>query len=188
MMMADNMDEQQLSQTDRVILNQLAEYCKYLYEEEKYRTERLERKVNVFAVALGGSFVAVFLKLPVGKMPSILDVSQLQGFIVTILFSISLLLFVLSSVFTFLVYKVREFERLSDPKKMAFKTQSMKDEVEILSAMIADYTVATNKNHKINEVKARHLSFALLSLLGALLLVVITLVLINTVLAWNGGG
>lgn len=187
-MMADNMDEQQLAQTDREILNRLAEYCKYLYEEEKERTERLERKVNVFAVALGGSFVAVFLKLPVGKMPSILDVTQLQGFIVTILFSISLLLFFLSSFFTFLVYKVREFERLSDPKKMALKTQSMTHEVDILSAMIADYTVATNLNHKINEDKARHLSFALLCLLGALFLVVITLILINTVIAWNGVG
>ena len=62
--MADNMNEKQFLKTDREILNHLAEYCKYLYEEEKRRTERLERKVNVLAVALGGSFVAVFLKFP----------------------------------------------------------------------------------------------------------------------------
>ena len=173
--MADNMNEKQFLKTDREILNHLAEYCKYLYEEEKQRTERLERKVNVFAVALGGSFVAVFLKLPVGKMKYDLDVSQPQGLIIAILLAVSLLLFILSSLFTFLVYKIREFERLSDPKKMAIKTQSMTHEIDMLSAMIADYTVATNKNHVINNNKARHLSYALLCLLGALLFVVITL-------------
>ena len=62
----------------------------------------------------------------------------------------------------------------------------MMSEEEMLSTMIADYTVATNKNHDINEGKARHLSYALLYLLGALLLVVVSLVLFNIVVSLEG--
>lgn len=180
--MLENIYEQKPTQTNQEILSRLAEYCKYLYEEEKGRTERLEKKVNIFSVALGGSFVAVFLKLPVGRMSAFINFSQPNAFIATVLLFVSLLLFIMSSFFTFLVYKVRKFERLSDPKQMAAKAQAMTDEVEMLSAIIADYTVATNKNHDINDAKARHLSYALLCLVSALLLIVVSLVLFNIAL------
>lgn len=185
-MATENIGEQELTRPQYEILSRLAEYCKYLYEEEKQRTERLERKVNVFTVALGGSFVAVLLKLPSERILSFTDISQPTAIVVCIPFAISLLFFILSSFYTFLVYKVRKFERLSNPKEMAKKVQSMRKEVEFLSAMIADYTVATNKNHDINENKARYLSYALLCLLGALLFIIIYVLLFNTILLFKG--
>lgn len=185
-MVTENSGEQEPAQSQCEILNRLADYCKYLYEEEKQRTERLERKVNVFTVALGGGFVAVLLKLPSERIFSFTDFSQPTALVVCIPFAISLLLFLLSSFYTFLVYKVRKFERLSNPKEMARKAQSMTDEAEFLSALIADYTVATNKNHDINENKARHLSYALLCLLGALLFIIISVLLFNTILPYKG--
>ena len=173
------MTDQNQSQVDRDILNRLAEYCKYLYEEENERTERIEKKLNVFAVALGGSVVGVLLKLSVEKKYSELNIGDLQGLLITILFVTSVVFFLISSLFTFFVYKVRKFERLSDPKRMAEKTMSMKTESDLLCAIIADYTVATNRNHEINDKKVRHLSYALLSLLAAVILFIISLLILS---------
>lgn len=179
--MTENKSEQEHAASQCEILKRLVEYCRYLYEEEKQRTERIERKVNVFTVALGGGFVALLLKSPSERILSFIDFSQPTALLACIPFAISLLLFILSSFYTFLVYKVRKFERLSNPKEMATRAQSMADEAELLSAIIADYTVATNKNHDINENKAHHLSYALLCLLVALFFIVISVLLLNAI-------
>jgi len=49
-MKSENESPQESNQSNYNILNHLADYCKYLYEEEKDRTERLERKLNIFTV------------------------------------------------------------------------------------------------------------------------------------------
>ncbi|MEW6609535.1 MAG: hypothetical protein AB1414_19175 [bacterium] len=181
------MADQDLKQIDRNILDRLADYCKYLYEEEKERTERIEKKVNIFAIALGGSLIGVLLKFPIWKAYSEINVDDNQGVLITILVITSIILFLLSSLFSFFVYKVRKFERLTDPKKMAEKTILMENESDILSTIIADYTIATNRNHEINNKKVRHLSYALLSLFVALILFITSLLILNISAGWNGG-
>jgi hypothetical protein len=54
-----NMTQEESSQFNKAVLIKLFEYSKYLYEEEKSRTERIEKKVNIFTMFLGGSFLSI---------------------------------------------------------------------------------------------------------------------------------
>ena len=157
------------------VLSLLLEYCKYLYEEEKARTERIEKKVNVFVLALGASVISILLKIP-NSAQSTANMSLAQRTVPAFLFSMSILLMLASFIFTFFVYRVRDFERLSDPKKMSEKAVMMSNKSDMLSALIADYIVATNKNHQINDTKAKHLRYALALLFAALLAFIIGLI------------
>jgi len=167
-----NMNKSAVDKNYAEILDTLENYCKYLYEEEKQRTERLEKKVNVFTAALGGSFIAVLLKIPVGKNPSAISINTIQGSSISLLIALSLLLFIISSYFTYQLYKVRNFDRLNDPKKTADKAQTMNHYTELQLTIIADYTVASNRNNQLNDIKATNLSRALFSLVLALISIV----------------
>lgn len=181
------MKNKELNEVDNDILERLLEYCKYLYEEEKERTDRIEKKLNIFTFVLGGSVLGV-LMLPIGKLSMLLS-NPNEGVLVfvVLLFSASILLFLFSSIFTILVYKVRRFEMPSDPKIATIKSISMESKKDLLSAIIADYSIATNRNHDINDKKASHLSKALIFLLAGLVSFALSLFIFNITMLLKGG-
>lgn len=144
-------------------------------------------KVNIFSFVLGGSISGVLL-LPIGRLGMLFKDSD-HGLcsIGVVLFSMSIASFLLSSIFTVLVYKVRSFERPRDPKLAVSSTVSMKTEEDVLSSIIADFAVATERNHEINNKKARHLSMALLGLLNGLLFLGLGLLAADLLNVLKGG-
>jgi hypothetical protein len=173
------MGKRKADQTNLRILNRLVEYSKYLYEEEKARTERIERKLNLFGVMIGGSIIGVLVGIPFEKVGILYRTNRPLLIVLSFLLASSAGLLLLSSVFVFLVYRVRGFERPSDPKVTALKAMSMTGEGELLKTMVADYSVAANRSHELNNKKVRHLSHALESYLSAFVLFVITMLLMS---------
>lgn len=60
-------------------------------------------------------------------------------------------------------------ERLCDPEYFITKASSMATVKELLSSIISDYTVSANRNHHVNERKARLLYISLIFFLISLL-------------------
>jgi hypothetical protein len=180
--------EQELEQPAVEVLDRLAEYCQYLYEEEKSRTERIERKMHVFAVALGATVVVMLGCLPLSKLSDASVAAGAPRVIVAVPLAICIALLALCTVYIFRVYKVQRFERLTDPKIATVRAMSMRTKSELLSSIIADYAVATNRNHEINERKAEDLSRALILLLGALISFITSLVCLNVLVLWGKAG
>lgn len=165
-------------QDDKAILIRLLEYCKYIYEEEHQRTNRLNNAVKIYLTFLTITLGIGILKIvPLAEIKNLLkSVSSLNPIgpylelIALSLFYLSAILFGFSFIFTILVLKIWRFERLCDPKDTALKSISLGSENQLLSLITADYTVAANRNYLINEKKARLLSRALFCLISALLI------------------
>ena len=185
--MGQTSETKQLSSMNDDVLKRLVEYCKYLYEEEKSRTERIEHKMNVFGVALGTSVVVILGCLPLARMSDASKIPGIWRIVLAVPLGICIFLLVLCALYVFRVYRVQRFERLSDPREMSIRAMSMNTKSEILSAIIADYAVATNRNHEINEGKADDLSRALGLLLAALMVFIATLFCLNALVLWCGG-
>jgi len=173
-----------LNNLDRGLLLRLLEYCKYLYEEEKERTSRIEKKIDVFRIYLGGG-ILLYLLPPIDKVHSSITsgkLSQLSGIVLIIFYSLSLIMFVLSFVFTVLTYKVQKFERPADPTSVIRRSLDAKDENDFISTIIADYSVAATRNHEVNEKKAAYLGKSLLLFFLAVISMVVNIVLFKVLL------
>jgi hypothetical protein len=148
-----------------------------MYSEEKERTNRLNDAVKVylgftsFIIGLGvlkvvtADDIAFLFKQP----NSLATTASYLKAIGVILFCLSFVLFAISALFTILVLKVWQFERLCDPEQLVVKAVTMEGEPALLSTMIADFAIAANRNYEVNEKKARLLSYGLLALICALL-------------------
>lgn len=180
--------ENKILNQDRNFLLRLTEYFKYIYEEENKRRDILNNTTKIylgafaFVVGIGIAKIETMEKLT--SMVKILSDSIPGGHYVsllgTFLFIFSAILFFVSFVFTMLVVKMWKRERLCDPQEFVFRAMAMSNENRLLSAIIADYVVATNRNHWINEQKAKLLSQALLSLISSIIIFAITLTLFQT--------
>lgn len=185
---AEDADNGSLAE-DKDLLARLAEYVKYLYEEENERRDVLNNTTKIFlgtfafVVSVGLVKIAAIEKLP--SMILGLSNGTLAGkyiaLVCTLLLLASVGLFFASFLFTVLVVKMWKRERLCDPQGFVFRAMTMSDEARLLSAIVADYVVAANRNHRINEQKARLLSKALLSFISAFIVFVLTWMLLQTV-------
>lgn len=173
------MDKFHLYKEDNLILTRLLDYSRYIYEEERDRTYNLERKARLIAVFLCGSVLALLAQLPIEKLRELINIQAYVGYIVIIVFFISFVLIVISTVFNILVYRIRIYERLCDPEEFAVKSETTNNENEMLARIIADYVIATNRNHKINESKAKTLSNSIFYLLIGLVLYSISICAVN---------
>lgn len=180
--------EKKLDETNKDILLRLLEYSKYLHEEEKVRTERIEKKVSIFTMFLGGSFWGILTLLPIEKLSKLSNGSVLErqiAIIVSVTYYTSFILFLFSAIFILLVYKVRNFEWLCDPEKR-IPESAEKDEHSVLDTIIADYVITANRNHEINDKKAKWLSKAIFSLLIGLIFLGLSLFTFNVFILWRG--
>ena len=186
--MQDELNE--VNEVNRDILVRLLEYCKYLYEEEKERTNRLNDAVKVYIAFLTFILgVGAFKILTIDKLQQLLKNSPTnRTFVIfgVVLFAISVLAFFTSFVFTILILRIWRFERLSNPRKISIKATFMENQNDLLSVIIADYIVACDRNHNINNNKASFLSRALFFLITGLVFLVISLLIISSVSLWGG--
>ena len=167
------------------ILAKQNEYFQYLFEQEQRRAASIVAAVKVYIAFLVFILGSLFLKLapinPVVEPPFNGSGPHWQ-------MSIGISLMVLSSVtfsaalfFAILVLKVWSYHRLCDPLDRLKDTLRMTDQLEVLSKSLCDYAIATSRNHKINNKRARYLSKALGFLLsGAILLLLAVTMLAAT--------
>lgn len=183
------MIQEESSQFNKEALIKIFEYSKYLYEEEKSRTERIEKKVNIFTMFLGGSFLGILTFLSPEKLVKSFNGSIIEKQIVITIFVTyyaSFLLFLCSAVFIILVYKVLDFEWLCNPEKRISKLAENEEHV-VLDTIIADFVVTANRNHELNDKKAKWLAKAIFFLLIGLILWAVSLVTFNGLVILKGG-
>ncbi len=172
---------------DKDLLARLGEYVKYLYEEENERRDVLNSTTKIFlgtlgfVVSVGAAKVASIEQLPplIGKLSNHAAAGQYVAVISILLLFTAAGLLLASFLFAVLVVKMWKRERLCDPQRFVFRAMTMPNEARLISAMIADYVVAANRNHRINEQKARLLSRALLSFILGFMIFVVTWTLLQ---------
>lgn len=179
---------------DKALLSQLAAYVKYLYEEENNRRDVLNKTTKLFlggfavVVSIGFTRLSAIEALPttVARLTRIVPGgTYLALFAGTLLLAVAAL-FCASFIFTVLVLKMWKWERLCDPQQFVFRAMTMSSHSRLLSAIVADYVVAGNRNHKINEQKARLLSKALISFISSFVMFVSAWAVLHVVeVAWR---
>lgn len=156
---------------------QLHNYTKYLYEEEKHRTEYLNTATNTYLafITFSFSFAAGVLYWLIPQLDGIalnaLTLAQTLGLIGL---AGAILLLTLALVFTVLVVKVRAFERLCVPEEFAEEASQHGDEEKLVNAITANYVVATERNFAINNRKTMYLAYALQSYITGFVLFIVS--------------
>jgi hypothetical protein len=165
------------NQCDLSNLIRLLDYSKYLYEEEKQRNEKLNSATNTYLVVITFAFT-FSASLLSWLSPKVDDLSTFRNdklqLLFLLCFGVSILILLLSLIFTMLVVKTRQFERLCDPVDFASKASSLNEE-ELISSIISNFVVATDRNFLINNKKARFLSLGLQTYIIGFILLLVTL-------------
>lgn len=183
------MEKRELNSLDTEVLLRLLDYCKYLYEEEKERTSRIEKKINIFSLFLGGG-VLVSLVLPLEKLQFLLNgniLTQPLRLFGAISYIVSLLAFLVSFLLIVSIYKVQKFETPSNPQTAVFKALRIETLNDFISNVIADYSIASTRNHEINDKKAKYYSRALVFFVLGVLLSVVSITVFNGSTLISGG-
>lgn len=162
------------------ILDYLLDYVKTIYEEEKQRTAYIEKKVNILSFLLGGGVLGTLLKFPENMFNNLFSRNLTFGYVSITLLFLGLLFFLMSVIYILLVYKVRIFERLCNPKDISLTAASIKKDSSIKSLILADYVVASNRNFIVNDKKAKYLSYAIYFFFGGLFFFFVSLIVINS--------
>jgi len=170
----------QLNQLNKDMLIRLAEYYKYLYEEDKETNINHNKTMRIYLTILTFTFGFIFIKLTNMEMISKIftnNSTSIESNIVIFLVCLSIFLFVLSFIFTISVLKMRKVEMLCKPRGFLFQSISANDDEDILSDTIVNYLVATERNYEINQKKAKFLIlsywfylFGLAAFLGSFIL------------------
>ena len=136
------------------------EAFKYLYEREHARYLELGNRAKIFLSLITLIFGSLFLKLD-----AILTIAGRHWSILLILI-MTWLAFMGALICTLLSLFIRVYEGLNRPRRMADEIdETHPDEATFLDSRIADFTVATERNHKENESRASWLQRAGLALL-----------------------
>lgn len=171
-------DDQDLFSEDKRKVSRLLDYCKYVYEEEKERRDVLNQMTKVYlwaiAVAIG---IGIFKIGSIQKVPDRLREMNESGILGKYLALIaenflvgSSFMFFLAFVLAISVIKMWKREGLCDLESVVNRAVSFESEGKLMSTMIADFVVATKRNSKVNDRKARLLSYAMIFFLTALFL------------------
>ena len=147
-----------------VIIKEFNDYLKFLYEEEDRRTDRLNSSMSTYQI-----FITFALTFNIGLVKwmypdsfnTLFGFGNLIQFIFSISFILAFFLILLSLIFTFLVIKVRVFERLCEPVDFSKEVISMEEVGDFFSSIASHYVVAIERNSHINDLKAQWLSKAL---------------------------
>lgn len=145
------------------VLKQLIEHAKYLYEEEIKRADRFHNAVKTYLVFILPTFPVTLGAIkfinsnPTGFFNLNLPVRDL---VIGGILGVSLLMTVVSFIFSISVIKTWKTERLCKPKEFYAKALNFTDEKYILQEILIDFLVATEKNADVNNKKGRLLSLS----------------------------
>lgn len=172
------MDEQDKAKD--ILIRQYA-YFQYLFEQEQNRAKSIVNGAKIYIAFLVFILGSIFLKVLTAEKLIILansaagSVAKIIGISLVIL---TAMILTAAVAFTVLVLKVWSYDRLCDPIERFKETLTMKNELEVLSKSISDIAVATSRNNRINNMRARYLTLGLKYLLiGTFLSIITTFVL-----------
>ena len=162
----------------------LLAYCTYLYEEEKDRRDILHNTSKVYMAAQIFMFTILSAEvIGADKIYTFIDSlrlhannSPLIGSSIILIFIVSLVSFLASFVMAVLVNKMWERERPNDPEEVLSSIGQYSTENMLMAKMTADYAVASNHNHQINDKKASLLKYSLLFFMVSIFLLALGLI------------
>jgi hypothetical protein len=165
------------------VLIRQKDYFQYLYEQEQKRAASIIGGAKVYIGFLVFIIGAIFLKvitadkiIQLFNNSSIPLWSKIVGISFILLSGFSL---IIAFLFTILVLKVWSYERLCNPTERFKETISMTNQLEVLSKCLSDFAIVTSRNNKINNKRAKYLSYALAFLLAGSLFALVTSTIIN---------
>jgi len=175
------MDHKNSNSSEIDFMIRLVEYTKYLYEEEKDRTANFHNIMKTYLAIQTFTIGVVIIKI--ANIKEILELLKFSpGYPLNfsfILLFLSLFFIFLSFIFTIFVLKIRKFERLCSPKEFIAETIKFEKEYKLLSAINANYVVATERNYGINQKKAKYLTCALILYISGLIHFFLMFIFIN---------
>lgn len=169
-------------QNDRY--TRLLAYCTYIYEEENDRRDILNNTSKIYMAAqifiltiigtkaIGADKIYTFFD----SLKSYTNSSPFIGSIIYFIFFSSLVSFLASFVLAVLVNKMWDRERLNNPEKVLSSIGQFPTENMLIAKILADYAVASNRNHQINDSKASLLRCSLFSFMASIFSLVVGLI------------
>lgn len=156
-------------------LESMVEYTRYLYEEEKQRSERFHLAVKTYVVFVGATIAGLVTGSKwLGVSPAgILSSSALSliEILVEATVVISLLLLSVSFVFSVLVIKGWKIERLCDAQLFSLQSSFKANNVDLLETIVSNFAVAASRNAIVNDNRGKLLAWASLFYRIALLFI-----------------
>lgn len=161
----------------------LLTYCSYLYEEEKDRRDSLNNTSKIYMAAQLFVLTVIGTKFIESKevyaftdsLKTITNTTPVIGHGLYVILVGSIVLFLVSFVLAVLVNKMWDRERLNDPEKVLYLIDQYSTENTLIAKIIADYAVASNRNHRINDFKASLLRYSLSAFMISILLLAVGL-------------
>jgi hypothetical protein len=162
------------------------EYFQYLYEQEQKRAMSIIAGAKIYIAFLVFILGSILLKvISPDKLIALFNNGSIPRWEVIIGISLSVLSAMALSIallFSILVMKVWQYDRLCCPIERFRDTLNMNDEIEVLSKSICDFAVATHRNNEINNKRAKYLSYALGFLLIGTVFALITASTLNFII------
>jgi hypothetical protein len=167
----------------RDLLVRQYEYFKYLYEQEQKRASSIVNGAKVYIAFLIFILGSIILKtISPEKILDLFTNSTINSEIRIIgiaLIILSVATLITAVLFSILVLKVWSYDRLCDTIERFEHTLTMDNELEVLSKSISDFSIATNRNNRINNVRAQYLTYGLRYLIIGTLLSIFSIVALN---------
>jgi len=174
----------------RSLLAKQQDYFLFLFEQEQKRALSIITGAKVYIAFLVFIVGSIFLKvIPVDNIVLLFTIEGISGFGKVMglgLALLSLLTLTVAIILSITVMKVWSYDRLCDPIERFTETLIMKSEIEVLSKILSDLSIATNRNNIINNMRARRLTLALGWLLSGTILSIICAVTLNLILNMKG--
>ena len=167
-------------QTNHARYTRLLEYCIYIYEEEKDRRNILNNTSKIYMAAqlfiltvLGSKIIGAdkFFDSMHNIYKSTNNLS-FNGTIIIMIFVVAIITFFFSFVLAVLVNKMWDRQRLNNPEELVSSIGQFPSENMLIAKMAADYAVASNTNHYVNDKKALLLKYSLFSFLASIFFIV----------------
>ena len=99
------------------IVNKVYDFCKYVYSEEKKRSEFLNNRAKIYLTLQTFILGALFLKLElIDKIFNPINNYGILFVLDIFLYFLSLILFLIASIYTSLALRIMIFESLCNPK------------------------------------------------------------------------
>lgn len=172
------------------LLAKQLDYFQFLFEQEQKRALSIISGAKVYIAFLVFILGTIFLKVVPAENILLLfttkSISAVEKLFGIGLVTISLFTLTIAVVLSMTVMKVWSYDRLCDPIERFKETLSMKMEEEVLSKILSDFTIATNRNNVINNMRAKRLSLALNWLLSGTILSIFSAVILNVILNMEG--
>jgi|GEM_PF-3810553 len=135
----------------------ILEHCREIFQEEKEQYTAINQTVRVYLAFQGFLLgIIVFNIFPAEKLYLYFQIlkqstqHQLSGFC----FFVSMVSFIISIIANMYILRVKNYEKLSDIDEFSDEAVKLPNEIDILEIIISNYTIASERNTKLNNNKA----------------------------------